>query len=75
MFQNKKYIKFLQKSKVINADIICVNILKEDNKGLKHSIKNMFINSNGDSIGFEFSEELKNFILIHSKEFFKEKEN
>lgn len=73
MFQNKKYIKFLQKSKAINADIICVNILKEDNKGLKHSIKNMFINSNGDSIGFEFSEKLKNFILIHSKEFFKEK--
>ena len=67
MFKNKKYIKFLQKSKALNSDIICVNILEDNEHGLKRSIQNMFINSNGETIGFDLNSEFKNFVVTHAK--------
>lgn len=65
MFSNKKYIKFLQKSKSINSDILCISILEKNDTKFKKSQKTMFINSEYETIGFGANIELKNFVFTY----------
>jgi len=65
MFENKKYLKFLQKSISQNSDILCVNILEKDDSSFQKSVRTMFLNTNYESVGFDFNIELKNFVFSH----------
>lgn len=74
MFGNKKNIKFLQKSKNSKCDIICVTILENCDFSFKKSIKSMFINSNYESVGFDFNIDLRNHVLSLSNDVLESKE-
>ncbi len=73
MFENKKYIKFLQKSKKQSNDILCINVLEKNDSSFKKSTRMMLINTNNESIGFEFETELKKFIFTYTSEIIKNK--
>lgn len=73
MFNDKNYIKFIQNSKELKSDILCINILEKNDLLFKKSIKTIFVNSNYDSIGFDSNIELKNFVFIHLDLIFRNK--
>lgn len=74
MFNNKKFIKFIQKSKIEKEDILCISVF--DIKNNKHSKSEMtlFINSAQESIGFNTDIKFEKYILSYLKEIFNSKE-
>lgn len=68
MFSNKKIINFIQKSKKIKSDIVCINILETNSLIHSKSDRTIFVNSNGESIGITSDSAFEKFVLDCSKE-------
>lgn len=67
MFSDKKFIRFIQKSKIQKEDILCVTVFDIKNSKSK---KTLFINSSQESVGFGIDLKFEKYILSYLKEVF-----
>lgn len=68
MFRNKKFIKFIQKSKEQKEDILCINVFDIRKTKSSKSEMTLFINSAQESIGFGKDKKFEKYMLSYLKE-------